>query len=1314
MQLDCSSSRDAAGPAAPGRETLNHLYIGIGGAIILALLAALIGPYFVDWTAYRTSFQTEAERILGQPVHVAGAANASLLPTPSLSFTDIRVGDRDGEPMMTVEKFQVDIALMPLLKGEFRILAMALERPALKAEIDTEGRFDWLSLRPGGEQLEPDKVIIERLDIREGSVSVLDRRTDRSWTADEVNLAVEARSLVGPYRVEGGFLFDTVRYMVRAGTGRAEADGSIRTKLQINPADRAISIDTDGRIDRDSGRLKYAGTINLSEVVTEVGGPAFEIEEEGGRDAAAPEPAAEATGPETQAWKLEGKFELDPDKLLLSSFALRHGPADQAFQLSGAATLVFGAPPRFDAVLSSRQIDLDRSIGKGPDEPTDIAAAFAALGAALANLPDPGMPGRIGFDVPGIVVGGGIIQDVRFDAVTAEDGGWSIETLEAQMPGRTRLVANGRLTVGYTPGFTGRLAIKSPQPAAFIAWWRQAEGGTAEQPKRIGAIDISSHITLRGDAVILSEIEGSLEEAAISGFLGWSVADNGRRGFTADLVAERLDLDQIEALANAAAPLNQPDALVADNIAVDLVAGSVIAEGVAMKDVTASVSFTDGALDIKRLIIADAAGAKLNAQGRISGLPDRPDGTMKLSLDAASLDGLFRVLGDRLADNAVVAAGAARAAMLSPARLEMQLKAARGDDGSTIALDAVGDAGGTAFAANGTFTGRPAEPTAGTIVAEVNLDSPSASRLIGQFGIDGLPVALGGATLKLQVSGVPKDGLATTADLLVDESRLAGKGRIAFADSGGIGPFSFAFDAESDDLMPLALYAGLSVPGLGERLPLRLTGSIDGEGERARLRDVTGTIAGQPIAAAADLAWNGGRLQGTAELKTDVVDVPWLVGMELGAAAIEPPGAGEIWPSGTFQPHPFGRSDLSIAVSAPTVYLPGEHKLSQGTMTVRISPAETAIDGLTGTYAGGQFTGNLALRPSGGETVVSGSVKLQNAVVEELSWRREGRAVIDGLLTLSAEFEGAGHSFSGVAAALGGGGTFALQGATVRGINSVAFASVIRASDAGLDLEGDKVREVFAGHLDAGSLSVKSAEGAFSLAAGVIRARNISVAADSATTLGSASLDLNTMTVDSGWTLSVDPGETEQFGGSPPQVGIVFRGPLAEPVRQIDVSALTGYLNVRKFELEVRRIEEMQADILEKEKFNREARRLREAQVRREREAREAAERARLEAEAAVRRAAEEKAAREAEEKARREAEEKARREAERRAQQQPVVIDPAVPQTAPDAPASGQPMNLINPGMSGMQGMQGMQGMSGGSILPPPPILPLQLDPLR
>ena len=57
--------------------------LGLAIAFIIALIAALVGPYFIDWNQFRPQFEAEATRIIGAPVRIGGTLDARLLPAPS-------------------------------------------------------------------------------------------------------------------------------------------------------------------------------------------------------------------------------------------------------------------------------------------------------------------------------------------------------------------------------------------------------------------------------------------------------------------------------------------------------------------------------------------------------------------------------------------------------------------------------------------------------------------------------------------------------------------------------------------------------------------------------------------------------------------------------------------------------------------------------------------------------------------------------------------------------------------------------------------------------------------------------------------------------------------------------------------------------------------------------------------------------------------------------------------------------------------------------------------------------------------------------
>ena len=73
---------------------MQHTLLGLGIALILALVTALAGPLLIDWGSYRASFESEAGRMSGLPVRIGGAIDVRILPTPTIVLRDVEVGSR--------------------------------------------------------------------------------------------------------------------------------------------------------------------------------------------------------------------------------------------------------------------------------------------------------------------------------------------------------------------------------------------------------------------------------------------------------------------------------------------------------------------------------------------------------------------------------------------------------------------------------------------------------------------------------------------------------------------------------------------------------------------------------------------------------------------------------------------------------------------------------------------------------------------------------------------------------------------------------------------------------------------------------------------------------------------------------------------------------------------------------------------------------------------------------------------------------------------------------------------------------------------
>ena len=117
--------------------------LGLAIAFIIALVAALVGPYFIDWNQFRPQFEAEATRIIGAPVRVAGKLDARLLPAPSLQLRSVVVGGANDLGKVRADKLDVEFSLGSLMRGEVRATELTINGMALDLGLDPKGRIDW-------------------------------------------------------------------------------------------------------------------------------------------------------------------------------------------------------------------------------------------------------------------------------------------------------------------------------------------------------------------------------------------------------------------------------------------------------------------------------------------------------------------------------------------------------------------------------------------------------------------------------------------------------------------------------------------------------------------------------------------------------------------------------------------------------------------------------------------------------------------------------------------------------------------------------------------------------------------------------------------------------------------------------------------------------------------------------------------------------------------------------------------------------------------------------------------------------------------
>jgi uncharacterized protein involved in outer membrane biogenesis len=1152
--------------------TLVRLFVFFGGLLVLALFAALIGPYFVDWSSYRQDFEREASRILGQKVQVLGTADARLVPFPSVSFDNVIVGEgKDGEPMMTIARFSMDAEMAPFLSGEIRIFDMRIESPKATVRLSDNGELDW-ALR-SEKTLPGTSLVLENISVTDGRVRVLDEQNERQHMLDDLNMQLSAKSISGPWQIDGTARLNGVRggYSIAAGTPLG--DGSIRLRAKLLPEAQPISIELEGDARIEALKPRYSGNFTVQAL------DSSKFQSDGvvkGKRGRRPIYA-----------KARGVFELDNERLRIEDYRLETGSPKDPYVISGEATFDTGKNPEFLLVADGQQLNFDR-VGEASDDGNGASSRsfeqrLAAFRGLLAWAPVPQMPGRVSAALPAIVAGDTTIRDIFIDA-HPEGGAWRIDRLQAKLPGRTQFLVEGRLGVGADFGFSGEMIVASNQPSGFASW---LSADVDPAIRRLDAAGMSAKVDLSAQLQRFDQMEIAIGSAILKGRLERVVPMQGRPSLNILLDGEDVDLDAIRAFAGLIVGDGTENRLAGHDISARLSADRFEALGVAAQGADLSLRLKGGTLDIDRFTVADIAGASISSVGRLQNVFEGPEGDVDLSVMAERSDRVLALLSRLAGGHPILDHLRDNASLFNETTIDLQTRfSSQQGANAVLSARARGESGGSKF--NMTLDRADALAPLDTgqlsVTAVIRNEAPRA--LLGQMGIEMLPVDLSGpANLNLRIEGVPADELAFSVDYKAPDSAIAAAGK-TWQDEDRAVQAAFDLTLSSDDLSHYLASYGINFVGPEIALPAKLTAAVKTQSESYLLKDIEGTAGNTAFNGDLTVARGGEAIDARGAISLSEVDLGWMAEMMLGTGTILT--GGNAWNDQEFLPPLQADTSLDIDIRANLVnlHLGADAGFWSGKLVLQDN--ELQWRDINADWLGGALTGGLRLANRGGSGFLSGQMQVKGAQLAPLVWQRGGFPVAKGNMDLSASFEGAGKSLRAVVASLTGSGVFQTNALELDGLENESLPEILATADSeGFEAASDSVRKladrvVSNGSFFAGDISVP-----FTVAAGTIRLPNIVLSDAGAAIRGEARLDVPDQAINARFDLEFDP-DTEALTGAAPSINLAFLGPIADPDRMIDAAELANYLSLRAYERERRRVETLQAVVLEGQRLRRE------------------------------------------------------------------------------------------------------------------------------
>lgn len=457
--------------------------IGVVAAVLLT----------TDFNRYRGLIADQVKQATGRELAIGGDLQLALSLSPTVAVNDVALANAawGSRPQMaTVQRLEMELALLPLLSGEIRVKRLVLVGADILLESDREGRANWAFGEPAPEAAAPVSgglrpPTVNDVLVEDSTIVYRDAASDTIRTVKLARLAAHADDLASPIglELEGAVNGAPVRLQGTFGALQLILDGK-PFPIELEGESNGAKVGAIGRIGQPlRGGVDLAVTAegaNLADLSLLAGMPL----------------------PKLGPYDLAADLSNPQGNVQITRLRARLGTSDVAGEIVMSAR---DGRPRIEARLASERIDL-RDFGIAA-EPNGGAGAgdgrvFPAEPLALAGLKD--LDAAIEITARQLVKRPVIMSGVSA-ALGLEQGKLTIQRFESGLAG-------GTLTL------TGTVDA-SMKPAAIVAKAkaRGVEAGALLQTMAIndvlsgGKANLDLDLRGRGDSVraIMAGLDGT-------------------------------------------------------------------------------------------------------------------------------------------------------------------------------------------------------------------------------------------------------------------------------------------------------------------------------------------------------------------------------------------------------------------------------------------------------------------------------------------------------------------------------------------------------------------------------------------------------------------------------------------------------------------------------------------------------------------------------------------------------------------------------------------------------------------------------------
>lgn len=1172
---------------------MNNFLMFIAALLVLAISALFAAPLFVNWNDYRDVFEQQVSRLVGRQVNVGGDVSLTFLPKPVLRFENINVADAQGgfdAPFMSARSLTVWLSVPPLLRGVVEARDVALDQPILNLQLGPDGQGSWRDIgRPDvALPFMPREVALDSLRIMDATVMVARGTEPPYLTLDHLDGELSARSLQGPYKFAGTFEVVGETQQLKFSTGRQDANGGTRLKaLLVNDGGLASYL-LDGDLTGFSAAPGFTGAFEAQFVDPDAEQVTQPQQQQPG-----------ALGPEIVQPPLQVKAQLvaGPQQAKFTEIEVAIRRSNKPQTITGEMDVSYAGDVTMSGALASRWLDVD-SLTTGTSQEARSAGPMPMVNRVAARLLGTAAQVRrlsLDVSVEQAVLAGDLLHDVRA-GIVASDGSVVLDSFSARLPGEAELSLKGDLTPHDGASvFKGMAEIKGEKLNRLLGWAGLDTGSTVAQE---GEFSLRGAVSAAPGSFSLEEATGQLFRSRFSGALRYSAGE--RRRFDLTLRSDRLDIGRlgsgladkltIPALlrsgeagdAGKKEGDSTPGWLEGAQAQLDVDIGAVTLPGVGETALTAGVDIDGDNVSIRKLRLVSNEGLRIQASGSLTGLDATPSGSIDLTANADSTQGV-QALARLLELEGLAEAEVWRLRAMTPAALTGSIRSAGGGKRG-LSAEAKGRLGNNDLNFTASLDGKLATWRDGTVALDARLKSASARALLTQLssGVREKDLALfenNAGILAFKASGVPAKGMTSALDF--------SGGGIAFAASGTLtaGAEKTRFDGDAtlgaQNGAALLTLAGAHVsPGhSGARLDLKV--NVKSAGKLYEIAKLSGAAGDVKISGSGKFDMGGERPRVELDLVTSTASLPFLFEPLIGWNETGPGTTGAVrgvtrsdgfWPDESFDGELLESFDGALKLKSKSIRVMGPLTLADGSLEARLESGTLEIKRIEGAMLGGTVAGQAKfISQAGGLTFNAGAgargLKLDKII--------GGDGLAKGNMDVELEVQAQGLSPRGIASGLAGKGRLTFSEGRIARLEPGTPKKAAAGLTGDNASDEDKLVASIRRELVKGSFAFRPFEAEVRVRNGVARIEKVELRDRQGSAVVTTFLEFTSLNLDSEWLLVSGKADDEDA----PRITLAFAGPLAELGEMkpdIDTGALQRHATIRRMEKDVETLEKLE------------------------------------------------------------------------------------------------------------------------------------------